>query len=256
MSETKTEKSITCTSETTVEYVQTYTSEITVEYVQHIGTDETIAHAARISARGIGLPTVTKEKVEGLLNYLMSSRHGSPFEHGCLTVRVHAPIKVFREWHRHRVGWSYNEESGRYKDLDPVFYLPPPARPMIRPPGFKSAHPNFEVADEEQYLQILSYLTDGYAHAYAHYLRLLAMGVDRGLARDVLGVGLYSSMYATANPRSLMHFLELRTCVPTAKRPSMPLYEIEVAATKLEGIFAGLWPVTYKAWVENGRMAP
>src|SRR4051812_18000541 len=119
-----------------------FTSEISVEYVQHTGDDAMLAHAAMVSTRGhrAGEP-VEQTKLKGLLNYLIERRHGTPFEHGSLTVRVHAPIKVFREWHRHRVGWSYNEESGRYKDLDPVFYLPPHDRPMIRPEGFKSSRP-------------------------------------------------------------------------------------------------------------------
>jgi thymidylate synthase (FAD) len=43
---------------------------------------------------------------------------------------------------------------------------------------------------------------------------------------------------------------------PGAKRPSKPLYEIRVAAEKLEAIFARLWPVTWAAWNDNGRAAP
>src|SRR5436309_900808 len=100
------------------------TSEISVEYIQHVGSDAMIAAAARVSVHGINSKENDSEKDAGLINYLMSSRHGTPFEHGSLTVRVHAPIKVWREWHRHRIGWSYNEESGRYKNLDPVFYIP------------------------------------------------------------------------------------------------------------------------------------
>ena len=57
------------------------------------------------------------ERSEGLINYLMRDRHGSPFEHNSMTFFISAPIFVFREFMRHRVGWSYNEESGRYREL-------------------------------------------------------------------------------------------------------------------------------------------
>ena len=175
---------------------------------------------------------------------------------------------------------SYNEESGRYKDLEPVFYVPPRERPLYRPEGFKSARPLFLTADEwvreshraagesivsvgeyrdqadEAYNVVCGTLMEGYRKSYELYRFLLSQQVDRGLARDVLGVGIYSSCYCTANPRSIMAFLELRTDHPEARRPSKPLYEIRVAADKLEAIFAARWPLTHRAWVENGRAAP
>ena len=232
-----------------------FTSEIAVEEVQAVGDDRTIVRAARVSTGRDG-GEISEAEASGLIGFLMRNRHGTPFEHGSLTVRVHAPIKVWREWHRHRIGWSYNEESGRYKNLDPVFYVPPRERPMIRPEGFKSARPAFDAATDDEYEQILDSLKVGYAHAYGAYEDMLALQCDRGLARDVLGVGIYSACYCTANPRSVMAFLELRTDHPEARRPSKPLYEIRVAADKLEAIFAARWPLTHKAWVENGRAAP
>lgn len=240
----------------------TLKSTIDVEMIQQCGSDGMIADAAKVSTRGMmdwpgeTSTKISDEKSSGLIRYLMNNRHGTPFEHGLLTVRVHAPIKVWREWHRHRVGWSYNEESGRYKQLDPVFWMPPVERPMIRPPGFKSAHPGFEEATPEQYEEIAGHMTAGYRHAYERYQVLLNLGVDRGLARDVLGVGIFSACYCTANPRSIMAFLELRTKAGCAKRPSNPLWEIANAAHQLEHIFAQYWPITHAAWNANGRMAP
>lgn len=236
------------------------TSEITVEEIQQCGNDEMLARAAWVSTGKDkltpGKETITPERIYGCLNFLMKNRHGTPFEHGLLTVRVHAPICVWREWHRHRIGWSYNEESGRYKDLEPVFYVPPKTRPAIRPDGFNSARPAFDFATDAEADLIDAQLLEGYQHSYDCYQRMLKANVDRGLARDVLGVGIYSACYCTANPRSIMAFLELRTNHPEAKRPSKPLYEIEVAAKKLEALFALHWPLTYRAFVENGRQAP
>lgn len=237
-------------------------STIDVELIQQCGNDAILAHAAWVSTRGImadirsGEVPNDPKKVEGVLRFLMEKRHGTPFEHGFLTVRVHAPIKVWRECHRHRVGWSYNEESGRYKQLDPVFWLPPLERKMIRPEGFKSSRPEFDFATDAEYAQVCNRLEAGYTMSYATYEQLLKMDVDRGLARDVLGVGIFSACWCSCNPRSLMHFLGLRTDKATAKRPSKPLWEIENAANQLEGIFAQHWPLTYKLWNDYGRMCP
>jgi thymidylate synthase (FAD) len=240
-----------------------FTSEITVEPIQQVGSDLAIVRSARVSV-GKDAGEIPEAEQRGLINFLMANRHGSPFEHGSLTVRVHAPICVFREWHRHRIGWSYNEESGRYKDLEPVFYIPPRDRLMIRPEGFKSSRPSFDVANDAEYAEILDQMKHGYLDSYDRYLTLLNLQCDRGLARDVLGVGIYSSCYCTANPRSIMALIELRTGQAnglhpqgeTASRPSKPLYEIEVAARELEALFASYWPITHAAWVANGRMAP
>jgi thymidylate synthase (FAD) len=230
------------------------TSAITVEEVQQVGSDEMIIRMMLQSTDKAAIE-LDEPGIVGRLRYLLKSQHGGPLEHGSLTVRVHAPIKVFREWHRHRT-WSYSESSGRYKDLEPIFYIPPRDRPMIRPDGFKSARPAFDVATEEEYKEVCTLLRLSYITAYASYQGLLDRGVDRGLARDVLGVGIYSTCSCTANPRNILHFLELRTDHPEAKRPSQPLYEIRVAADQLEAIFARHWPLTHRAWVEHGRMAP
>ena len=46
---------------------------------------------------------------EKLLAFLWKNKHATPFEMAGMTIEVQAPIFVFREWHRHRVPFSYNE---------------------------------------------------------------------------------------------------------------------------------------------------
>ena len=83
----------------------------------------------------------------GLINFLMRDRHGTPFEHSSMTFYVQAPIFVFREFMRHRIA-SYNEESGRYRELRPVFYVPGPQR-RLRQQG-KPGHYEFVDGTPEQ----------------------------------------------------------------------------------------------------------
>lgn len=178
----------------------------------------------------------------------------SPFEHSALTFFVRAPIFVWREWHRHRIGFSYNEESGRYTTLRPVFYIPARDRPMKKVEKWKAARPKFEDIDDISYNCLVENLKNSYIQTYTDYLKNLELGVDPGLARACLPVGIYSSCWVTCNPRSIMSFLSLRTHEPEADFISYPLYEIELAARQIEKIFAEHWPLTYKAWNENGRM--
>lgn len=240
----------------------TFTSEISVELIDHMGDDDFIVAAARVSTRGgVDQPETTIQEAAGLINYLMKHRHGTPFEHGAATFRVHAPIFVWREWHRHRIGFSYNEESGRYKTLEPVFYMPPPDRPMFKVDNWKPGRPKFQSMGDvsfgaTHYEMLCQNLKNSYRVAYDAYESNLRMDFDPGLARDCLPVGIYSSCWVTCNPRSILAFLSLRTHEPTAKAVSYPLYEIEVAARKVEEIFAKHWPLTYQSFVENGRVGP
>jgi thymidylate synthase (FAD) len=229
-----------------------FISDIVVELLSYNGSDRQIAEAAWVSTGSFG----QDEAVPGLINYLMKHRHGSPFEHGQMIFRIHAPIFVWREWHRHRVGFSYNEESARYKKLDPVFYVPENHRPMMKVDNWKAGRPKFVVGTPDDVTTMVNNLAHAYAVAYETYEINLEMGIDPGLARACLPVGIYSSCIVTCNPRSLMHFLSLRTHSELASNISYPLYEIEVPARKCEQIFAQLFPHTHTAFMANGRVAP
>lgn len=238
-----------------------FKSTIDVTLIQDMGGDFMIVAAAKVSTSGpealqFAQPG-SEEGNAGLINYLMKHRHGTPFEHSALTLFVHAPIFVWREWHRHRIGFSYNEESARYKQLEPIFYLPERDRPMMKVDGWKPGRPKFlHCEDDSAFERLIERKKKQYASAYQSYADSLAEGFDPGLARIDMPVGIYSGCWVTCNPRSLMAFLSLRTHEETAKFISYPLHEIELAARACESILQKGWPLTHKAFVENGRVAP
>src|SRR6478609_4356632 len=207
---------------TEVEYI----TEPEVHLIDHSGGDESVLSAMLVSTQAensLGLLGQDPVAGAGRIGFLMSNRHGSPFEHNQFRFFVRAGIFVFREFHRHRIGWSYNEESGRYTQLSPKFYVPGPDRPLkqIGKPGAYSMVPAPEL-----YPDVLDELCTQYENAYAAYERLLVLGVAKEVARMCLPVGITSSMYATCNARSLMSFLSLRTDEPSSTFPSKPQYEI------------------------------
>ena len=232
-------------------------SDMGVELVKASAGDSDVIWAARVSTAGeASLAALDEDPAasRGLINYLMRSRHGTPFEHNSFTFLVTAPIFVFREFHRHRVGWSYNEESGRYRELKPVFYVPAPDR-NLQQVG-KAGHYTFVPGTPEQHDVVTEQTRAAYAAAYDAYRRMLDAGIARELARAVLPVGTYSSMYATCNARSLMAFLSLRTRREESRFPSYPQREIEMVAERMEEHFARLMPLTHAAFEAYGRVSP
>jgi thymidylate synthase (FAD) len=170
-----------------------------------------------------------------------------------MTFYVQAPIFVWREHMRHRMA-SYNEESGRYRVLDPVFYVPGPDRRLVQQ-GKPGAY-EFVEGTAEQYALTDAAMREAVTQAYGAYVRMLDAGVAREVARMVLPVSIYSSAYVTMNARALMNFLSLRRKDEASTFPSYPQREIEMVAERYEAEFARLMPLTHAAFIAGGRVSP
>ena len=233
-----------------------FRSNVMVELVRASAHDSDVLFAARVSTKGeqsLEDVEADAERSKGLINFLMRSRHGTPYEHNSMTFYVYAPIFVFREHMRHRIA-SYNEESGRYRELRPVFYVPGPDRRLVQ--EGKPGHYTFVEGSAEQHALVDAETRRVCTAAYAAYRRMLDAGVAREVARIVLPLTIYSSMYVTFNARSLMNFLSLRTRRDDAAFPSFPQREIEMVAEQMEEHWARLMPLTHAAFEANGRVAP
>lgn len=230
-----------------------FKSEMTVKLINSMASDSAVAMAARVSTIGSdSLNETDPAKDAGLINYLMRDRHGSPFEHNAFTVFVEAPLFVFREFQRHRMA-SYNEESGRYTELKPVFYIPNADRKLVQV-GKPGAY-TFEPGDYQQTMMVPAELMRTSDAAYASYQSMLKQGIAREVARMALPLNIYSSMYVTMNARSLMNFLSLRS-LEQGTYPSFPQWEIADVATQMELIFSEKMPITHASFIKNGRVAP
>ena len=166
--------------------------DVTVELVKSSASDADVIWAARVSTAGEqSLAEIGEdpERSAGLINYLARERHGSPFEHTSMTFFISAPIFVFREFMRHRIA-SYNEESGRYRELKPVFYIPSKERKLVQI-GKTGAY-EFIEGTAEQFEISVKAMKDAYIVAYEAYQKMLDAGVAREVARVVLPVATYS----------------------------------------------------------------
>jgi thymidylate synthase (FAD) len=233
-----------------------FRDDVSVELIKASASDADVIWAARVSTAGeLSMAEIGEDPARsaGLINYLARERHGSPFEHTSMTFFVSAPIFVFREFMRHRIA-SYNEESGRYRELNPVFYIPNKDRNLIQ--IGKTGSYEFVPGTDEQFNITVDSMKQAYLVAYDSYKKMLDAGIAREVARAVLPVATYSSMYVTMNARALMNFLSLRTSREGSHFPSYPQREIEMVAEKMEAEFAKLMPLTYAAFEKSGRVAP
>ncbi len=164
-----------------------------------------IVDSARIS---YGDQEPDEEKDRHLVDYMLDHEHGTPFEHNLFTIRVKAPILVFRQWHRTRIGVSYNEQSARYSEMADEFYEPTVWRAQAKGP---KANKQGSVAADLDHALCSKILADNDRDAMARYRALLDAGVAKEMARMCLPVNLYSSMYFSCNARSLMYFIALRS---------------------------------------------
>lgn len=220
-------------------------SQSSIVLIASYASDLDVVNAARVS-----YDTVHEEFEEGddkLISYLVRNQHGTPFEHTFFKFRIEAPIFVFREWHRHRIGHSYNEMSGRYVELDERYYAP--STEEIRTQTGKAGHYRYEPHEASVSERASERIAAACRGSFEEYRTLIALGVAKEQARCVLPVGTFSQMIWSCNARSLMAFLELRTHERAQK-------EIRDIAIEAEEIFAGLMPITHQAFVDAGRKSP
>lgn len=229
-----------------------FSSEMTVKLVRSMASDDMVVQAAQVSAKGENNPETVPLR---LIQALMKGKHGSPFEHNAFTFFVEAPLFVFREWQRHRIG-SFNEMSGRYTELPGKFYIPGDDRNLFNS-GTKMK-PKFVDGGRFRKNTVSSELKDLSREAWASYQLMLNSDIANEVARMVLPLNIYSQMYWTVNARSLMNFLSLRGTQDDRPEEirSYPQREIQMAAEQIEMIFDEVMPATYHAFVENDRVAP
>ncbi|MDZ7373056.1 MAG: FAD-dependent thymidylate synthase [candidate division KSB1 bacterium] len=204
-----------------------------VRLVDFMGGDEAVVQAARVST---GQGSKGPERDRALIDYLLSHRHETPFEHSVFKFHVRCPIFVARQWFRHRMA-SYNEVSGRYTELKDEFHLPSVLRTQV------SKDYRYEPLPEEKVAPLLRKISEHYESSYRLYQELLEAGVAREQARIVLPLALYTEFYWTVNARSLMNFLSLRAEAHAQE-------EIRAYANAILEIFRQKMPWTYEAFMK------
>lgn len=228
----------------------TFREDVTVELIDSMGTEESIVRAARVSTKGAESKGSAANK--GLLKYLYRELHGVPFESITMTFYIEAPIVATRQILKHRIS-SINEESGRYKELAGVFYIPSEERALTQ--IGKTGDYNFEFGHPEEieiFKNMLRSTAESGWHNYnasMHHLR-----IAKEAARFLLPTSiLYSSLYFTVNLRSALNFLSLRKdWGENAIHQSKAQHEIMLVAEAMSDIVKEKWPTVWEMFEESG----
>jgi thymidylate synthase (FAD) len=220
-----------------------------IRVMDYMGDDSAIVQAARVSY-GRGTKRLNEDR--GLIRYLMSHHHSTPFEMCELKIHVKLPIFVARQWIRHRTA-NVNEYSARYSVLDKEFYIP--TADQLATQSTANRQGRDALLSPNQAAAVQSLLRDDANLNYEHYLWLLNEGPDgqladpdrlglaRELARIGLGLGTYTQWYWKIDLHNLLRFLRLRA-------DAHAQYEIRVYADVLLDVVRRWVPLTHEAFLE------
>lgn len=214
-------------------------ADIDVEYLDHLGNDLTVVNAARVS--------FDKEHSEfdhrtdrGLIKYLATHNHWSPFAHCSASFRVKAPIFVARQLVKHTVGFSWNEVSRRYVDNEPEFFIPTQWRKRAE---------NVKQGSSEEFFSAEGYASGKTIHQKACeqvslialdcYERMLELGVCPEQARMVLPQNTMTEWIWTRTLYAWARMCQLRLDSHTQK-------ETQVVAEKITKHMGELFPVSWE----------
>lgn len=227
----------------------TFRSNMTVLLHDSMGDDSRIRETARVSTQ----MEDNEKRNLGLTNMLVRERHGSPFEHVVVTFYIETPIFVVRQFQRHRIA-SFSEESGRYTEMLPVFYLPDENR-KLKQSGRPAAY-EYHMGDSADYQSVRTKLIGNSTVAYQSYLEMLDSGISREVSRMILPLNTYTRFFVTMNSRSIMNFLSLRQLNPDATFDSNPQAEINDVSNQMYDHLYSIIPNAMDAFKNHGYVAP
>lgn len=216
--------------------------ECAVTYVDHMGSDDRVVQAAKVSTAGEA--SLGAKGTEGFLRFLLREdpAHISPFEHCVATFLIECPLFVAAQLHTH-TSFSFNQESGRYREFRPRFYLPDAERPLVQ--VGKTGDYTFEDASTEMWEYTYGVSLAATRFAWEQYRRLLDAGVAKEVARAVLPQNTITSLYMTGNLRNWIFFLKGRL-------DTHAQWEIRDVASKILHPLHGAFPITLNVAMDLG----
>lgn len=180
---------------------------------------------------------VFDEKDEKLLHYLAKHKHLLPFRHPSATIRITAPIFVFRQLGKHQVGFSWSEVSRRYISSKPEFWVPDEVRKKadnVKQGSSKETLPNAWIVDFQQQNK----------SAVHTYNTLLKAGTAPEQARAVLPQSMYTTTVTTGTLLGWHHLYTQRIEEHTQK-------ETQEYARAIGELMSNFFPKSWEALNDN-----
>ena len=208
-----------------------------VELIDSAGHDLSVVNSARVSFNK-EVEDVT-EGDERLIRYLAKHRHDTPFRHNFIQLRCSVPLFLARQLMKHQAGLTWNEESRRYVDDLPDFFMPKQWRmrpdKSIKQGSGKNHHysPKWSRYYEEHVRESVSLYRD-----------MLADDVAPEMARMVLPQSMMVNFIWSGNLLAFFHVYSLRSGEGAQK-------EAMVFAELLREAIEPAFPISWKALEER-----
>lgn len=203
----------------------------------HQNWDHAILQAARVSY-GADQKESTPEADRGLIRYLWSHEHGTPFEMVDIKFYIALPIFVARQFIRHRMA-SVNEYSMRYKEPKDEFFYP--AADEVRKQSKNNKQGSEGQIEEGQARDFITDTQNAATMAMAAYQIHRDWGIGKELARMNLPLTTFTYWYWEIDLRNFLGFLKLRLDKHAQK-------ELRDYANAMYAITKPLAPYTFEAF--------
>jgi thymidylate synthase (FAD) len=171
-------------------------------------SEELIAYMARVSNPANQNNTETSAR---LIKYLIDHHHWSPFEMVNMCVEIETTRSIAAQILRHR-SFSFQEFSQRYAEVAAT-----PVIPELRRQDLKNRQNSIDDLDEVLKKNFQFRIGSLYSDCYGLYKDLVAAGVAKECAREVLPLATPSRLYMNGSIRSWLHYCDLRTSNGTQK---------------------------------------
>lgn len=182
------------------------------------------------------MTSMTKDKIEGLIDKLASMGHESPFEHVSFTFGIEGVSRaLLAQISRHRIA-SFSVQSQRYCEFD----------------GFNFVIPDSIKNNSEASVIYAKTLDD----TLKGYKKLISLGIPKEDARFLLTSAAETKIVITMNARSLFHFFEVRSCDRAQwEIRSLSNKMLQLAKKVAPHLFAYAGPTCVKGYCTEGVMS-
>jgi thymidylate synthase (FAD) len=157
-----------------------------------------------------------------------------------MCVEINTTRSISAQILRHR-SFSFQEFSQRYANVEELELPTPPNLRLQDPKNRQNSIEDTKLLNKEQLEYVIR---TNYIQTYDLYKSMLASGIAKECAREVLPMGTPTRLYMNGTLRSWIHYCDLRTANGTQK-------EHRDIADNCKQLIKTQFPLTFKAVYEN-----
>jgi thymidylate synthase (FAD) len=174
--------------------------------------EELISYMARVSNPANQTNTQTSAR---LIKYLIDNKHWSPFEMVNMCVEINTTRSIAAQILRHR-SFSFQEFSQRYAKVTAVSVIP-----ELRRQDHTNRQNSVDDLEHELVSDYQYQINALFDQAEMLYKNMVADGVAKECAREVLPLATPTRLYMNGTVRSWIHYCQLRCANGTQKEHQM-----------------------------------